>query len=130
MGYLGGARQQWREAADAYRYFMTTLDYLFRAQLGREHKEQWLHEARAIPAHAAYAIAELNDQKSAVTALEQGRALLLADRLERDRVDLERLADLGHADLAERYRVLTDTLRAFEHGGLETPRLAWPGKPA
>ena len=85
---------------------MTTLDYLFRAQLGREHKEQWLREAQVISAHAAYAIAELNDPKSAVTALEQSRVLLLADRLERDRVGLERLADLGHADLAGRYRVL------------------------
>jgi hypothetical protein len=46
---------------------------------------QWLREARAISAHAAYAIAELNDP---------------------------------------------DALSAFEHGGLETPRLGWPGKPA
>jgi hypothetical protein len=84
-------------AAFAYRYFMTTLDYLFRAQLGREHKSSGLREAQAISAHAAYAIAELNDPKSAVTALEQSCALFLADRLERDRVDRERLADLGHA---------------------------------
>ena len=84
-GTWAGARREWRKAADAYRYFMTTLDYLFPAQLGREHKSSGLREAQAISAHAAYAIAELNDPKSAVTALEQSCALLLADRLERHR---------------------------------------------
>ena len=117
-GAWADARQDWREAAEAYGCGLTALDRLFRAQLNREHKEQWLLEAQVIPARAAYATAKLNDPRSAVTALEQGRALLLADRLERDRIDLERLAGLGHADLAGRYRALTDSLSALEYGGI------------
>ena len=118
-GAWADARQAWPEAAEAYRYGLTALDHLFRAQFNREHKEQWLLEAQSIPARAAYATAKLNDPRSAVTALEQGRALLLADRLERDRIDLGRLASLGHADLAERYRALANSLSALEHGGIE-----------
>jgi CHAT domain-containing protein len=118
-GTWADTRQEWREAAEAYRFGLIALDRLFRAQLNREHKEQWLVEAQALPARAAYAMAKTDDPRSAVVALEQGRALLLSDRLERDRIDLERLAGQGHRDLAGRYRSLTDQLSALEHGGLE-----------
>jgi len=119
-GTWADARHDWHEAVEAYRFALIALDHLFRAQLNREHKEQWLLEAQVIPARAAYAMANVDGPQSAVTALEQGRALLLADRLERDRIDLERLASLGRGDLAERYRSLTDSLSTLEHGGLET----------
>jgi len=126
-GGWADARHGWREAAEAYGCGLTALDHLFRAQLNREHKEQWLLEAQVIPARAAYAIAKVDDPRSSVTALEQGRALLLADRLERDRIDLRRLTSLGHGDLAGRYRALTDQLSALEHGGLERSAIGTAG---
>lgn len=54
------------------------------------------------------------ESRSGVTALEQGRALVLADRLRRDRADLEQLTALGYGDLAERYRAGTARLRGLQ----------------
>jgi hypothetical protein len=50
--------------------------------------------------------------------LERGRALLLSDVLERDRADLGRLASVGHAGLADRYRRSAEEVARLERASL------------
>ena len=107
-GRWASARRSWTEAAEAYHAAMDLTDRLFRTQLFRSHKEAWLREAKALPAHAAYALARSGDASGAVQALERGRALLLSESLQRDRANLDHLMDLGHQDLAESYRQAAD----------------------
>lgn len=111
-------RGAWLEAAEACGYALNATERLFRTQLSRQHKETWLSEAIGLPARAAYALARTGDPSGAVVALEGGRAMLLSETLERDRADLQRLADLGRGDLAERYRQAADRIAALERGDL------------
>ncbi|MGK5173094.1 CHAT domain-containing protein [Geodermatophilus sp. CPCC 205761] len=114
-------RHSWQEAAEAYGYGLRAMDLLFSGQLTRVHKEVWLSQANGLPAQAAYALAKHGDLEGAAVSLERGRALLLSDALERDRVDLEQLSALGHDDLAQRYRNATKRLAALERGTLVSP---------
>ena len=121
-------RGAWQEAAEAGGCGLEAMTRLFRTQLVREHKEAWLQAAIGLPMRAAYALARSSDVKAAAVALERGRALLLSEILERDRADVARLADLGHAGLVRRYRLTADRLteleradRPNEPGQLMTP---------
>jgi CHAT domain-containing protein len=67
-----------------------------------------------LPALAAYALARSGELAEAVEALEANRTRLAAEVQERDRRDLERLAEIGHADLYERYRVAADRVLELE----------------
>ena len=102
-GEFAAQRQQWADAARAYQYGATAVENLFRAQLLRGNKETWLHEARGLHARGAYAYAVAGDAKLAVQMLEQGRARLMADAMERDRARLEQLPALGFAELYQQY---------------------------
>jgi CHAT domain-containing protein/tetratricopeptide (TPR) repeat protein len=103
-------REAWQEAGEAYGYGLSAIDLLVRTQLSRTHKETWLEHARRMPDLAAYACARAGDLARSVTALEEGRARLLSEAMERERHDLERLTELGHAGLLERYRTAVDRL--------------------
>jgi CHAT domain-containing protein/tetratricopeptide (TPR) repeat protein len=102
-GNFASGRGEWAVAAQAYSLGAEASEQLFHVQLLRGDKESWLHGARGLHAHGAYALARAGDVRAAVTLLEKGRARLLADTLERDRAHLERLQELGHAELYERY---------------------------
>jgi integrase/recombinase XerC len=67
-------------------------------------KETWLRDAREVSVQAAYAFARTGAAAAASAALERGRALLLSEALQRDRAEVERLADMGRADLQQRYQ--------------------------
>jgi hypothetical protein len=104
----------WQEAALAYGTAAGALGKLYAPLSGRESKEAWLAEAQALPANAAYALAKLYRLEEAVETLEAGRARLLAEALEQNRRDLERLAPLGHGDLLARYRAAVDRVAALQ----------------
>jgi len=115
-GHWASDRKQWAEAVEAYGYALDELDRLYRLQFGRPHKEAWLREAQGLTARAAHAHAERGNLEKAVTVLEHGRALLLSETLERDQAQLDRLADLGFGQLAERYREAANLLGGPEPG--------------
>jgi CHAT domain-containing protein len=117
-GRWAASYQSWEEAAEAYGYGLEAMGRLFRTQLLRRHKETWLAWAQGLPSRAAFALAKAGNATAAAVALEQGRALLLSETLERDRANLERLGNLGRADLAERYRRAADRLAELERGDL------------
>jgi CHAT domain-containing protein len=102
------ARRSWIEAAEAYEFALQATRDLFEAQLVRRHKETWLEVTRGLHSRAAYATAMAGDAETATLALERGRAMLLSEALERDHADLQRLASLGHQDLADRYWLAAD----------------------
>lgn len=100
--------KHWIMASEAYNCALEAMDRLFRTQLLRESKEAWLAIAQGVPARAAYALAKSKKVEDSVVVLERGRALLLAESLERGRADLEQLKHAGCAHLYERYRSATD----------------------
>jgi tetratricopeptide (TPR) repeat protein len=102
-GTWAAGRGAFPEAAEASAYALQASEQLFRAQVTRLHKESWLRDSQEISVQAAYALARTGDMAGASAALERGRGLLLSEALQRDRADLERLAETGRADLRERY---------------------------
>ncbi len=97
-------RQSWTEACQAFDFGLQASQRLFANQFSRLAKESWLTEARGLASRAAFAFAKAGDLSKALEILESGRARLLGETLERNRRDLERLAEIGYPDLLERYR--------------------------
>jgi CHAT domain-containing protein/tetratricopeptide (TPR) repeat protein len=96
-------RQSFAEAAEASAYGLQALEQLFATQVTRVHKETWLRDAQGISIRAAYARAKVEDTDGAAEAFERGRALMLAEALQRDRADVQRLAEADRQDLRDRY---------------------------
>jgi hypothetical protein len=112
-------RESWAEAVEAYQYGRDAIDRLYETQLERADKEAWLREARGLHARLGYAMlrqSEIENRKSAIATLEHGRAFLLSEALERNRADLERLAELGHGELLTQYRAVVAQLAVLEAG--------------
>jgi hypothetical protein len=122
-------RRAWPEAVEAYGFALQAADRLRRLQLLREYKQTWLRSCEGLAAGAAFADAMAGQLTAAVLAAERGRALLLADALERDRADLDDLRQ-HRPSLAERYRAAAELLRSMELGELEANPAAAAGGPA
>ena len=114
-------RQAWAEVAEAYGYGLATGRLLLARQMGRAQKESWLRDLKKMPAPAAYALARLGKLEGAVETVERSRARLLAEALERNRRDLERLPFLGHEDLYRRYREIVETQNRLTQPGTARP---------
>jgi CHAT domain-containing protein len=108
------ARRAWAEVNEACDVGLIAASRLVRTQLSRSHKETWLRAVGQLPGRAAYARAMQEDGAGAVATVEQWRAVLFAEALERDHADLERLATLGLAALVDRYRQAADQVNELE----------------
>jgi len=75
------ARRSWDEAAAAYLIGLYTASGLVARQRRRADKESWLTDAGPLPTAAGYALARSGNPRSAAVAIEQGRAVLLAEAL-------------------------------------------------
>ncbi|SOC51209.1 CHAT domain-containing tetratricopeptide repeat protein [Ornithinimicrobium cerasi] len=75
-------RQEWQEAAEAYRAGLVCLRALRDRQSRRDQKETWLHHAVTMAPRAAYCLARVGDLTGAVAAAEAGRGVLLVEALE------------------------------------------------
>jgi tetratricopeptide (TPR) repeat protein len=115
-GAWAGRRESWAEAVEAYDGALVAFDRLRRAQLLDDYRRAWLRAGEGVAAEAAYARTALGQGRSAVEALERGRALLLADALRREDSALLALRD-DAPQLAERYVRAARALRALELGG-------------
>ena len=102
----------WREGGEALDVVLSTVRRLFAAQASRADRETWA-AARTASADAGWAHARCARPQDAATAIELGRALLLADALERDRADVSSLA-LVRPDLASRFGDARGRLAALE----------------
>jgi len=117
LGWGGWAlkRAAWGEAVRAFSYGRQAIEQLYKIQISRSGKESWLRSAQMLPARAAYAFARSGDLLSAVLTLEEGRAKLLSDAIERDSADLRRLINTSHAGVYEHYRSAAETLGRLEN---------------
>ena len=102
------------QVIEPYRLTMRANELLLQASLARSSKEVELGEIQGLPASAAYAFARLDRLEESIVALETGRARMLAEALEANRRDLERLPASGHGDLLARYRAAADRLAALQ----------------
>lgn len=117
---LAGDNDAWSEAAKACRLAFECAERLSRSQFSRRHREAVLREMTGVPARAAHAMLMAGEPREAAVALERGRAILLTEALERDRVDLLRLANVGYRALAERYNAAAERVRRLESSEPDT----------
>jgi len=73
----------WAEAAAAYDLGLEAMSRLVGRQQQRDDKESWLGAAEGMPAAAGLAHARAGSAVRAVIAMEHGRAMLLAEALQR-----------------------------------------------
>lgn len=103
LGHLAFDHQRWDIARDAYEKAFAAHTVLMQTSFTRSGKQVDLREMQIVPARAAYANFQLGDNEGAVELLEQGRAQLLREALERQRRDLEQLPALGFKKLYQDY---------------------------
>jgi len=116
-------RQSWEEAVQAYGYAQQASERLVQIQLVRRSKESWLHETQGLPARASYVLARTGDLPSAVVALEEGRALLLSEALERNQADLE-ILQRTYPDQYEQYQQAAEKLNLLERHDVGPEKLS------
>lgn len=116
-----GLRQ---EAADAYAMALAAERRVYRAQALREDKEAWLASSQRLFGDAAFAFAAVGDTLSASTAIEQGRARLLTERLRRDEAEVARLLHEGHDDMHRAFVEAAHRVNALEASPLLEPQRA------
>jgi hypothetical protein len=102
MGEWASRNRSWPQAAEAYRAAAEARRTLFGTQLSRANRDTWLARSEDIAAAEAFAWARSDQPRRAATALDNGRALALADALDA-RTVAARLRAGGHDDLAVRY---------------------------
>jgi tetratricopeptide (TPR) repeat protein len=76
-------RRCWPEAGDAYELGLAAMAQLVGRQQLRADKESWLADAQGLPAAAGFAHVRAGHLDRAVIAVEHGRAMLLAEALQR-----------------------------------------------
>jgi tetratricopeptide (TPR) repeat protein len=111
---------RWDEAAEGGEAALRGLQTLVSSQLIRPHQESWLTALGGVAADTAYAHAARSRGEAAVLALEQGRSLLLAEVLERDR-GLRALAAAGRTDLSDRLQHAAGRLQQARSEALVQP---------
>lgn len=100
---LAFEEQRWELARNAYDTAFRAQELLMQASLSRAGKQTELGEVQSLPPRAAYANVQLGELERAVEVLEQGRAQLLRESLERQRQDLKQLPELGFEHLYKDY---------------------------
>ena len=94
-------RGAWDEVIDAYRHGRSSIRKILQIQIRRRDKAAWLRRHQGSAMRACYAHAQKGQLVEAVTVLEDGRARLMSEVLERSRADLEQLKVRASALYAE-----------------------------
>jgi CHAT domain-containing protein len=105
---------QWHEAIHAFGYGVKVIDQILAHQVARSSKATWLKDAQELYAGMAYAFCRIGQVTTAVEHLEHGRARLMAETMERQRRDLERLQETEWANLYQEYLDAVNRLALFE----------------
>jgi CHAT domain-containing protein len=108
-------------AAEAWWCWITAVSAELRGRVMRE-KEYRIARIQGLVAEAAYHLAEADRPRDAALALDLGRAVLITERMQRDRAGVEeRLLAAGNAELATRWREAADALQRAERAAFESP---------
>ena len=115
----GGQPQR---AAEAYWYWIGSVVADARRRIFLEDKERSLAHIQGHVAEACMWLVEAGRARDAAVALETGRAVLLTERMSRDRPGLEqRLIDAGREDLRERWHEARDRVAGLDRAGFAAP---------
>jgi CHAT domain-containing protein/tetratricopeptide (TPR) repeat protein len=104
LGRLALEQGRWQTALDGLLPALAADRILFQAASSQDSRQAELAGAADIYPLAAFALAKTGQLAEAIETIEAGRARILAETLERNRRNLERLPELGQAGLLERYR--------------------------
>jgi CHAT domain-containing protein/tetratricopeptide (TPR) repeat protein len=102
LGDLHHARGAIAASAAAFSRAVDLASAWYRGLAARATKEAWLTSVNQLPQSAAVTLAASGDPDGAVKALEETRTLILSERIERRSIQLDRLREEGHGDLADR----------------------------
>jgi CHAT domain-containing protein len=123
-------RGQTREAADAYWHLVSAIPGETANRILRPDKERAVAATQGVAAEAGYWLLRAGRAREAAVAIELGRAVLLTNTVQRERLGLEALlAEAGRLDLYHRYRSATaqlDEAERLEQLGPATPSRARP----
>lgn len=112
LGNLAFEEQRWALARDNYDVAFDAQNLLMQASFSRAGKQIELSQVQNLSARAAFAFLQMKEDKGAakraVEVMEQGRAQLLRESLERQRQDLEQLRDLDFGKLYDAYLDATE----------------------
>lgn len=114
LGNLAFEESRWELALKSYRTALDAQMTLLQSSFSRTSKQAELSQVQNLPARAAYACIQLGKYEQAVEVLEQGRAQLLRESMERQRQDLEQLTGLGLGHLYQEYMQAADRYAALQ----------------
>lgn len=128
-------RGRWEEAGEAYGRAVRVLHIAARSLASWPDKQLIIRKAPEVAARAAYGLARHGEDEAALVALETGRAVVLAEVLDRRSVDYEAIARAAGPDAAREYKNLTNQLTELEalslaEGDSTGPRAAAPAATA
>ncbi|MGI5287619.1 CHAT domain-containing protein [Nonomuraea polychroma] len=112
LAYLG----RWAEAAHAFQTALRALESLYLSSLLPGTRRDHMERGRPVARWAAYALAKAGRLSEAIGVLEEGRARVLGEALDRDHADLERLRE-RHPRLYAQYREAAERLRRIQEDG-------------
>ncbi|MFF7334756.1 CHAT domain-containing protein [Streptomyces sp. NPDC008150] len=115
----GWSESAWRrgamaEVAEAGQVAVPLLHDIASLQLGREGKAVALRQADGLAARTAFALASAGRAGEAAVVLEAGRAVMLAETMQREHPDLLRLLSGEYRNLSSRFRRAAEQLSAQE----------------
>ncbi len=102
----------WTEAAEAAGHLIGSMSAALREQLCADDKEITLAEIQGAASEAAYVFARAGKLELAVETLENGQSMMLSETL-MGNAALDDLSRGGRADLADRYRAISQRLAAL-----------------
>jgi CHAT domain-containing protein len=105
--------QNWVQAVESYQNAIIAAETIYQSCDFLYSKSAELEKAGSLFRRAAYAYAKVGDLQSAVVAIEIGRARGLSESLERDRANLQQLAQINKK-LVEQYQKIVDKIRKIE----------------
>lgn len=110
LGFILLRADEPEQASEVFERALELQRLLVGRQLRRSHMLDMIGQEEPVTMGAAVAYALSGHPDRAVMVLEQGRARVLGQALDRDRAELDRLAAAGHGELRDRYRTADDAL--------------------
>ncbi|MGC5567194.1 CHAT domain-containing protein [Streptomyces sp. FR-108] len=110
------------EVVEAGRIAVPLLHDIASLQLGRDDKAVPLRQAEGLASRTAFALVARGESAEAAATLETGRAVMLAETMQREHPDLLRLLASEYQNLSGRFRRAAEELTTLERRLLAGPR--------
>ena len=125
LGNLAFSLEDWELARDAYRQAFKSHRILMDATFSPLSKQVEIEEMNTLSSKLAYTFLQLNQTKQAVECLEQGRAQMMRDALERQRKSLMHLPELGFRELYDKFMTAVGKETILQEVEIDHHDLEW-----